>query len=152
MALEPRTIARDEANEELISMTRRFKIGLVLTIPLVLLAMSDFHFADAMKAAVPLLISLVMLPLVGCPRKSAQRAPSNTSTKEISRERAIEIARPHVKFQPKSINAEKTTENRRPVWRVTFRGEPVGQVNTMGEIMIISIDRLTGEVVSVAQS
>jgi hypothetical protein len=37
-------------------------------------------------------------------------------------------------------------------WRVTFRGEPVGQVNAIGEIMIISIDRFTGEIVSVAQS
>lgn len=41
MALEPQTVTGDEANEELISMTRRFKIGLVLTIPLLLLAMSD---------------------------------------------------------------------------------------------------------------
>ena len=42
MALEPRTFAGgEEPNEELIDMTRRFKIGLVLTIPLLLLAMSD---------------------------------------------------------------------------------------------------------------
>ncbi|PYT10289.1 MAG: copper-transporting ATPase, partial [Acidobacteria bacterium] len=42
MALEPRTVTVDEEqNEELIDMSRRFKIGLILTIPLVLLAMSD---------------------------------------------------------------------------------------------------------------
>jgi Cu+-exporting ATPase len=42
MALEPRTFTGgEEPNEELIDMTRRFKVGLVLTIPLLLLAMSD---------------------------------------------------------------------------------------------------------------
>src|SRR6185295_14349614 len=41
MALEPRTVIGEEKNEELIDMTRRFKIGVVLTVPLLLLAMSD---------------------------------------------------------------------------------------------------------------
>jgi len=41
MALEPRTVTGEEKNEELIDMTRRFKIGLMLAIPLLLLAMSD---------------------------------------------------------------------------------------------------------------
>ena len=41
MALEPRTVQADETNEELESMKRRFKIGAVLTVPLLLLAMSD---------------------------------------------------------------------------------------------------------------
>ncbi|MBF8301989.1 MAG: actP [Candidatus Dadabacteria bacterium] len=41
MALEPRTVSGEETNEELVDMPRRFKIGLVLTIPLVFLAMSD---------------------------------------------------------------------------------------------------------------
>jgi len=41
MALEPRTVTGEEKNEELIDMTRRFKIGLILAVPLLLLAMSD---------------------------------------------------------------------------------------------------------------
>jgi len=41
MALEPRTVQADETNEELESMKRRFTIGAVLTVPLLLLAMSD---------------------------------------------------------------------------------------------------------------
>lgn len=41
MALEPKIVTGEEANEELVDMTRRFKIGLVLTVPLLLLAMSD---------------------------------------------------------------------------------------------------------------
>src|SRR3972149_7063317 len=41
MALEPITVTDEEVNEELVDMTRRFKIGLALTLPLVFLAMSD---------------------------------------------------------------------------------------------------------------
>lgn len=52
MALEPRTVTGDEANEELTSMTRRFKIGLVLTIPLLLLAMSDLIPGQPVQHAV----------------------------------------------------------------------------------------------------
>ncbi len=43
MALEPRTVSLDEEqNPELIDMTRRFWVGVVLTVPLLLIAMSDF--------------------------------------------------------------------------------------------------------------
>lgn len=47
---------------------------------------------------------------------------SGTKNEEISRERAIEIARQHLTFEAKSVEAEQTTEQSRPVWRVTFRG------------------------------
>lgn len=52
MALEPRTVTGDEANEELIDMTRRFKVGLILTIPLLLLAMSDLIPGQPVQHAV----------------------------------------------------------------------------------------------------
>jgi len=39
MALEPRTITVEEENPELRDMTRRFKVGLVFTVPLLVLAM-----------------------------------------------------------------------------------------------------------------
>ncbi|MDP2279911.1 MAG: HAD-IC family P-type ATPase, partial [Nitrospirota bacterium] len=42
MALEPKTVSVEEANPELIDMTRRFWAGVVLTIPLVLIAMRDY--------------------------------------------------------------------------------------------------------------
>jgi Cu+-exporting ATPase len=43
MALEPRTVTlEDEENPELVDMTQRFRIGVVLTVPLLLLAMSDY--------------------------------------------------------------------------------------------------------------
>jgi Cu+-exporting ATPase len=43
MALEPRTVSlEEEANPELVDMTRRFWVGVILTVPLLLIAMSDF--------------------------------------------------------------------------------------------------------------
>jgi Cu+-exporting ATPase len=64
MALEPRTITGDEDNEELISMTGRFKIGVVLTIPLLLLAMSDLIPGQPVQHAVPgRLLQLIQLVL-----------------------------------------------------------------------------------------
>jgi Cu+-exporting ATPase len=42
MTLEPRTVSlEDEKNPELVDMTRRFWVGVVLTVPLLLIAMSD---------------------------------------------------------------------------------------------------------------
>jgi len=42
MALEPKTVSAEEANPEFIDMTRRFWAGVILTIPLVLIAMRDY--------------------------------------------------------------------------------------------------------------
>lgn len=43
VALEPRTVTlEEEKNPELVDMTRRFWVGVVLTVPLLLIAMSDF--------------------------------------------------------------------------------------------------------------
>ncbi|HXK30845.1 MAG TPA: heavy metal translocating P-type ATPase [Candidatus Binatia bacterium] len=43
MALEPRTVTlEEEANPELIDMTRRFWVGVVLSVPIVFVAMSEF--------------------------------------------------------------------------------------------------------------
>jgi Cu+-exporting ATPase len=63
MALEPRTVTADEEhNEELEDMTRRFKIGLLLTIPLLLLAMSDLIPGQPLQHAVSMrLLKLIQL-------------------------------------------------------------------------------------------
>jgi hypothetical protein len=98
------------------------------------------------------LILALLLPLSSCLTNPTQKAPLGSPKTEISRERAIEVGRTHVKFQPQSITAEKTTENGSPVWRVTFRGKPVSQVHPMGEILIVILDRNTGDVVSIAKS
>jgi hypothetical protein len=70
---------------------------------------------------------------------------------EISREKAIEIARQHVKFEPSRVEAVKADEEGRPVWRVTFYGPNTNAVHP-GEVMIITLDRRTGEVVELAMS
>jgi Cu+-exporting ATPase len=41
MALEPRTVSADEENPELVSMTRRFWVGMALTLPLLAVMVSD---------------------------------------------------------------------------------------------------------------
>jgi Cu+-exporting ATPase len=65
MALEPRTVAADEErNEELEDMTRRFRIGVILTIPLFLLAMSDLVPGQPLQHAVSMrLLTFVQLAL-----------------------------------------------------------------------------------------
>ena len=64
MALEPRTVTGDEANEELVDMTRRFKIGLMLTIPLFLIAMSDLIPGQPLQHAVSIrLLKYIQLAL-----------------------------------------------------------------------------------------
>jgi Cu+-exporting ATPase len=53
MALEPRTVTLDEeANPELRDMTRRFWVGLALTVPLVAVAMSDLIPGQPLQRAV----------------------------------------------------------------------------------------------------
>jgi Cu+-exporting ATPase len=65
MALEPRTVGvQEERNEELEHMTRRFRIGVILTTPLLLLAMSDLIPGQPLQHAVSIrLLTLVQLAL-----------------------------------------------------------------------------------------
>lgn len=94
-----------------------------------------------MKTAAALLASLILLAACA----------SQGGGEEISKERAIELARPHLTFAARSVEAEKVTDQGRPVWRVTFRGESPGQ-GRMGEFLTVSIDRRTGEMVSLGMS
>lgn len=63
MALEPRTAVAEEENPELIDMTRRFWLSLVLTIPLLVLAMSPYVTDVLMKAIPPAISGWVELIL-----------------------------------------------------------------------------------------
>src|SRR6185436_7021117 len=65
MALEPRTVTvGEEENVELRDMTRRFKIGLILTIPLLLLAMSDLIPGQPLQHALSMsLLKYIQLAL-----------------------------------------------------------------------------------------
>jgi Cu+-exporting ATPase len=64
MALEPRTVTGEEKNEELIDMTRRFKAGLILAVPLLFLAMSDLIPGQPLQHAISMrLLGFIQLAL-----------------------------------------------------------------------------------------
>ena len=65
MALEPRTVTlEEEANPELVDMTRRFWVGVVLSAPIALLAMSDMIPGQPVQRIVsPRLLSWLQLVL-----------------------------------------------------------------------------------------
>jgi len=76
-----------------------------------------------------------------------------TAATEVSRERAIEIARSHATFDITNIEASKTTEQGRPVWRVLLQGAAVGaDLPGLRPTVIVFIDRHSGEVISIAKS
>lgn len=55
MALEPMTVTlEEEENPELIDMRRRFWIGAALTVPVVLLAMAESFFGEALMRVIPI--------------------------------------------------------------------------------------------------
>ncbi|MHB1236126.1 MAG: heavy metal translocating P-type ATPase [Gallionella sp.] len=60
MALEPRTIAAKEDNPELDNMTRRFRVGVALAVPVFVLAMA----ADMWMGFVPQMISFAKLQFI----------------------------------------------------------------------------------------
>jgi hypothetical protein len=91
-------------------------------------------------------VALALVLLLSCAACARQAAGG-----EISRERAIEIARQHLDFEAKSVEAVRATDQDRPVWQVTFRGESPSQVH-MGEFLVVNIDRKTGELVSIGMS
>jgi hypothetical protein len=79
----------------------------------------------------------------GCTRSGAP---------EITRERAVDIARSQVTFTPSSVEAVKASAAGHRVWRVTIRGRLPGQPPELFETRIFEIDRITGAIVSVARS
>ena len=56
MALEPRTAVAEEENPELMDMTRRFRVSLILAIPLFFLAMVP-HFSHVLTKVIPAAVS-----------------------------------------------------------------------------------------------
>ena len=71
---------------------------------------------------------------------------------DVSRERAIEIARQDIKFTVDSVEAIQTTSEGRVVWRVTIKGRLPDQPPDLFETRIYDIDAQSGEIVSVSTS
>ena len=76
---------------------------------------------------------------------------SQSSGQEISRERAIEIARQQIDFEPGKVEAVKETDQGRPVWKVTFYAKGVDATHP-GQVSFFLVDRNTGEIVSLGMS
>lgn len=72
--------------------------------------------------------------------------PSSPTT-GITRERAIEIARSSVSFDPTSVDAQLA----RAVWVVTFRRAD-GSHGGFGQFAQVTIERSTGNVIRIAMS
>ena len=68
----------------------------------------------------------------------------------IDRKAAIEIARKEINFEPKSIEAVKSTFDGAPAWEVTLRNTPAP--DPMGSVMFVTIDANTGKVVALARN
>jgi len=79
-------------------------------------------------------------------------ACARTVAHEISRERAIEIARSQITFQASTVEAVKVSVAGRSLWRVRIRGRLPGQPPELFETRTVEIDRLSGAVVSASRS
>jgi Cu+-exporting ATPase len=64
MALEPRLVTEEEENPELIDMTRRFWVSVVLSVPLLLLAMAPMIGLDIHSPAIPWIELFLATPVV----------------------------------------------------------------------------------------
>ena len=87
------------------------------------------HIAILLLAILPVLTAACIRP----------HGPSHGN--EISRARAIDIARGQVSFYPDRVKTERTTSGARAVWRVTFRGRLPGQPPLLFETILVEIDR-----------
>ncbi|MEO5657609.1 MAG: heavy metal translocating P-type ATPase [Nitrospiria bacterium] len=68
MALEPRTISLDDGpNPELVDMTRRLWVGLILALPVFGLAMADMIASDRLRALIPMTVSNWMQLILATP-------------------------------------------------------------------------------------
>ena len=74
-------------------------------------------------------------------------SPSST----ITRERAIEIARSHVSFEPTSVDAEHAARQGKQVWLVTLRRAD-GNHGGLGQFAEVTVDRATCDVMTSAMS
>jgi hypothetical protein len=89
-------------------------------------------------------IGLVILLMMACAHQPR--------TTEVTRDRAIAIAKAQVRFEPFEVNARRTRTNGRQVWRVVLKGRLPGQPPMLFETAIVEVDAVTGMLVSVAKT
>jgi hypothetical protein len=74
------------------------------------------------------------------------------TAKEITRERAIEIAQKDVQWKADTVKAERATSQGRDVWRVTFQRRLPDAPPGLFDTHIVEIDAHSGEIVTVSIS
>lgn len=67
MALEPRVVSLEEENPELVDMTRRFRLGVILTIPLIFIAMSNYISGFSLENFLPHKLLRWIEPILSTP-------------------------------------------------------------------------------------
>ena len=76
--------------------------------------------------------------------------PTSPSS-EITRDRAIEIARSHVSFDATTVEARPDVREGKAVWVVALRRVD-GSHGGLGQFAEVTVDRSTGDVVTIAMS
>jgi hypothetical protein len=71
---------------------------------------------------------------------------------ELSRDRAITIAKTQVRFDPFDVTADRMRTSGGTVWRVVLKGRLPGQPPMLFETVVVEIDAITGSVLSVAKT
>jgi len=103
-----------------------------------------------MPAAIARLIArAAQAPLVLVLALSCASAPASH---EITRDRAIAIARAQVRWSPFESVAVKTASSGKRVWRVTLKGRLPDQPPLLFETAVVEIDAVTGTIVSIAKT
>ena len=94
-------------------------------------------------------LGIFVLPLallaLACPS-------GDPSVPGIAQDRAIEIARQELSFEPDSVEAELLTSEARHVWQIVFTGRLPGQPPGLFETMIVEVDAASGKVVSIGRT
>lgn len=93
-----------------------------------------------MKSAF-LVFSLFIVALGGCPPAVEQPL--------VAEDQAINTARLQVFFEPESIEAQLNTDQDPQVWEISLRGRLPGQSIFDFELAVVTIDAITGNVVSI---
>ena len=94
------------------------------------------------RRAAPL--ALVILLMIACVHP--------TRATELTRDRAIAIAKAQVRFEPFDVTARRTRAQGHSVWRVVLKGRLPGQPPMLFETAVVEVDAATGAVMSVAKT
>ena len=67
----------------------------------------------------------------------------------VAEDQAINTARLQVLFEPESIEAQLNNDQDPPVWEIALRGRLPGQSIFEFELAVVTIDAITGNVLSI---